>query len=55
MQDLTATAVASMSKGCTWNQNVQALVKNAGLSTDFLEPHLGGLLVLLEAHAEKTA
>ena len=50
MQDLTAEAVASTSKGCVWNQNVPGLLKEAGLSIDNLERHLGGLITLAEAH-----
>lgn len=50
MQDVTAEAVASTSKGCVWNQDVSGLLQEAGLSIDRLERHLGGLITLAKAH-----
>ncbi len=50
VQDLTAEAVASTSKGCVWNQDIPRLLKDAGLSVDNLERHLGGLITLAETH-----
>ena len=50
MQDVTAEAVASTSKGCVWNQDVSGLLQEAGLSIDRLERYLGGLITLAKAH-----
>lgn len=50
MQDVTAQAVASTSKGCVWNQDIPRLIREAGLSIDDLERHLGGLITVAVAH-----
>jgi ubiquinone/menaquinone biosynthesis C-methylase UbiE len=48
-QDVTAGAVAATGKACVWNQDVPALLRAAGLRPVSMEPHLGGLLVSIEA------
>ena len=48
-QNLTEPLVTKMSKGCVWNQDVLAMVKDAGLKVQSVKPSLGGLLVTLEA------
>ena len=49
MQDLTAEAVAATGKGCYWNQDVAALLAQAGLQITSRHDALGGLITLLEA------
>ena len=48
-QDLTAPAVAATAKGCRWNDRVPALVRQAGLSIQEVQSHIGGLVVSLVA------
>jgi ubiquinone/menaquinone biosynthesis C-methylase UbiE len=49
-QDLTASFIADNGgKGCRWNQDVIALVKEAGLEILEAKPISGGLFVLIEA------
>ena len=48
-QDLTAAAVAATGKGCVWNQDVPGLLQAAGLRSVRAEPHLGGLILAIEA------
>lgn len=44
-QDLTAESVATLGKGCYWNQDVDAILKSNGLILSNREEYLGGLLV----------
>lgn len=44
-QDLTAESVATLGKGCYWNQNVDAILRSNGLTISNREEYLGGLLV----------
>eukprot|EP00884_Botryococcus_braunii_P005470 jgi/Botrbrau1/14924/Bobra.0018s0028.1 len=48
-QDITAPLVAKTGKGCVWNQDVIAIVRDAGFQITKAQPALGGLLVLVEA------
>jgi ubiquinone/menaquinone biosynthesis C-methylase UbiE len=48
-QDLTAAQVASMGKGCVWNQNVIKLVGNAGLSIERVDKYVGDLILSITA------
>lgn len=48
VQDATAQAVAATSRGCVWNQDVPALLKEAGLRPVRLEPAVAGLVTLAE-------
>lgn len=48
-QDLTAAPVAAMSKGCVYNQDVQALTQAAGLRVLRSTAALGGLIQAVEA------
>lgn len=50
-QDATANAIVASGggRGCLWNQRVGELVAGAGFEITFLEQHLAGLLLLLEA------
>eukprot|EP00959_Pyramimonas_sp_CCMP1952_P010538 220816-Pyramimonas_sp.AAC.2 len=48
-QDLTATPVAAMSKGCVYNQDVRQLAERAGLQIVRMTPALGGLIQAVEA------
>lgn len=47
-QNLTADAVASLSKGCFWNQNVLKLCEQAGLMVRECKFHAAGTVVQLE-------
>ena len=38
-----------MGKGCVWNQNLMALLSEAGLRPVKLKTALGGLITLVEA------
>lgn len=49
MQDLTAETVAATGKGCYWNQDVEGLLREAGLRIISKEDSLGGLVTLIEA------
>ena len=44
-----ADAVATTGKGCYWNQDVPALLTQAGLKVASRHDALGGLITLLEA------
>eukprot|EP00614_Pseudopedinella_elastica_P003595 CAMPEP_0172602622 /NCGR_PEP_ID=MMETSP1068-20121228/22805_1 /TAXON_ID=35684 /ORGANISM="Pseudopedinella elastica, Strain CCMP716" /LENGTH=273 /DNA_ID=CAMNT_0013404047 /DNA_START=32 /DNA_END=853 /DNA_ORIENTATION=- len=48
-QDLTSAPVASMGKGCVWNQQLGPLLASAGLEVISSKPALGGLLTVIEA------
>jgi ubiquinone/menaquinone biosynthesis C-methylase UbiE len=48
-QDATNGAVAAMSKGCAWNQDVEALLAGAGLRPLRLERYVAGTVVLVQA------
>lgn len=48
-QDTTAGAVAAMSAGCVWNQDLMALLAGAGLAPLHTESALGGLVTLVVA------
>lgn len=48
-QDATNAAVAPLSKGCAWNQDVVAMVRAAGLALVREERHLAGTVTLLVA------
>jgi ubiquinone/menaquinone biosynthesis C-methylase UbiE len=48
-QDLVAGPVTKMSKGCAWNQDVEAMASRSGLRVVSAEPSLFGLLTTLEA------
>lgn len=48
-QDLVAGPVTKMSKGCAWNQDVEAMASRSGLNVVSAEPSLFGLLTTLEA------
>ena len=48
-QDVTAGAVAATGKGCYWNQDVGALVSQAGLRVASKQDSLGGLITSLVA------
>jgi methyltransferase OMS1 len=48
-QDATNGAVAAMSKGCAWNQDVEGLLAGAGLRPERLERHVAGTVVLVQA------
>ena len=48
-QDLTASTVANMGKGCFWNQNLPVLLKAAGLYPIYKEHHLGGTISVITA------
>ncbi|GAX79524.1 hypothetical protein CEUSTIGMA_g6965.t1 [Chlamydomonas eustigma] len=47
-QDLTSSAVASSSKGCVWNQDVEYMLKEAGLTPKYLSRHVAGTVVLIK-------
>jgi methyltransferase OMS1, mitochondrial len=47
-QDVTAPVVASVSKGCFWNQDVVKLIDKAGLQILSQEEHLAGTTRLFE-------
>ncbi len=49
VQDVTAGAVAVTGKGCYWNQDVGALVIQAGLRLASKQDSLGGLITSLIA------
>lgn len=49
LQDITNPAVAPLSKGCAWNQDVAGMVKAAGLRIVTSERHLAGTITLLVA------
>ena len=49
LQDVTASTVASLSKGCVWNQDPAALAAQAGLKVGHIEQHCGGLVTLIIA------
>jgi len=51
-QNVTSPAVTKMSKGCVWNQDVLALVKQAGLVVTTQTPSLAGLIVTVVARKE---
>ncbi|KAK3260012.1 hypothetical protein CYMTET_31017, partial [Cymbomonas tetramitiformis] len=48
-QNMTAEVVASVSKGCRYNQDVTRLVKEAGMRVISVKPALGGLITSIEA------
>lgn len=48
-QDVTAAQVASMGKGCVWNQNVIKLVENAGLKIERVDKYVGDLVLSITA------
>jgi methyltransferase OMS1 len=48
-QDITAAPVASMGKGCVWNQDVIKLVEDAGLRIVRVEPYVGDLILSITA------
>ena len=48
-QDFTSSAVASMGKGCMWNQQLPVLLKESGLYVINEEHHLAGTISLIEA------
>jgi methyltransferase OMS1 len=48
-QDLTASTVATMGKGCFWNQNVPELLTEAGFYIVDMKSNLAGLILSLEA------
>ena len=43
-QDFTSSAVSTISKGCTWNQQLPTLMKKAGLYSLEEQHHLGGTI-----------
>ena len=43
-QDMTASPVAALGKGCVWNQSVEGMVEQAGLQTVQLRKALGGTI-----------
>ena len=49
MQDITMPAVASLGKGCKWNQDVTSLLAQAGLRPVRLQTSLAGVITLVEA------
>jgi hypothetical protein len=48
-QDFTSSAVATMGKGCTWNQKLPELLKEAGLFVLSEEHHLAGTISCITA------
>lgn len=48
-QDLTAGTVASMGKGCVWNQDVPQLLADAGFYIIDMKSNVVGLILSLEA------
>jgi len=48
-QDITADAVAANGKGCYWNQDLDALLREAGLHAVRQDSQLGGLIRLVVA------
>lgn len=48
-QDATNGAVAAMSKGCAWNQDVAALLVGAGLRPVQVDRYVAGTVVLVQA------
>ena len=48
-QDLTAAPIASLGKGCVWNQRLGPLLQEAGLEVLQRRSALGGLLSVIEA------
>ena len=48
-QDLTSKPVKTMSKGCVWNQDVEALIAQSGMRVVKTQRALLGLLVVVEA------
>lgn len=48
-QDLTEKPVKSMGKGCSWNQNVQSMVKASGLNIQDIRYDLLGTVVSITA------
>lgn len=48
-QDFTATSVAAVSKGCFWNQQLPAMMKDAGLYVMSQQRHLAGTVSLVTA------
>ncbi|KAL4528160.1 hypothetical protein Ndes2526B_g07942 [Nannochloris sp. 'desiccata'] len=48
-QDITAAQVASMGKGCVWNQDVIKLVENAGLRIERVDKYVGDLVLSITA------
>ena len=49
VQDITMPAVASLGKGCKWNQDVTSLLAQAGLRPVRLQTSLAGVITLVEA------
>jgi hypothetical protein len=49
LQDLTADVVAASAKGCVWNQDVPALLREAGLVPVRVQRYVAGTIVLIEA------
>ena len=48
-QDLTASSVAAIAKGCVWNQDVERLMVSAGLRPVRVSRHTAGTVVQIEA------
>ena len=48
-QDLTAAPLATLGKGCVWNQRLGPLLREAGLEVIERRSALGGLLSVVEA------
>ena len=48
-QDLTASSVAAIAKGCVWNQDVERLAASADLRPVWVTRHTAGTVVLIEA------
>jgi hypothetical protein len=48
-QDFTSSAVASVGKGCVWNQQLSVMLKDAGLFLMSEERHLAGTVSLITA------
>jgi len=48
-QDVTADSVTAMGKGCAWNQDLDALLADAGLRIESRQRRLAGLLSIIVA------
>ena len=44
---MTADAVAAMSKGCSWNQDLPALVRQAGLRVVAVQEYALGTVTMM--------